>query len=52
MALKIQVSFKETKVEEIKMYNFVKEKGEIIGESGYIKSLIKKAMDEEAKVEQ
>ena len=44
--LRINLSFKNNE-HEVDMYNFVKEKGSIIGDSAYLKILIDKAMREE-----
>lgn len=44
--IRINLSFKNNK-QEIELYNFVTEKGEIMGVSSYIKTLIQKAMLEE-----
>ncbi|WFD09032.1 hypothetical protein [Tepidibacter hydrothermalis] len=49
MSVRIQVSFKEN-VDDLRLYNYVKEKGEIIGVSAYIKLLIKKDMEEDKKL--
>lgn len=44
MALRAQVSFKK---EEFELYTFLKGKSEIIGDSGYMKTLLKKEKDKE-----
>lgn len=43
---RINLSFKNTPY-EVELFNFVKEKGEIMGDSAYIKTLIHKALSEE-----
>lgn len=46
--IRINLSFKNNP-QEIELYNFVKEKGFLMGDSAYIKMLIQKAMLEEQK---
>lgn len=46
--IRINLSFKNNP-QEIELYNFVKQKGEIMGDSTYLKLLIQKAMLEEKK---
>ena len=50
MAVKVGISFKEN-VEELELYKFLKEKGEIMGESAYIKLLLQKEMQKEKATE-
>ena len=45
---RINLSFKNTPY-EIELYNFVKENGNIMGDSAYLKTLIEKAMTENKK---
>lgn len=49
MAIKITLSFKETHVSDIVLYNFLETESETIGKSAYIKSLLKEKMDEKNK---
>lgn len=44
--IRINLSFKNNP-QEIELFNFVKEKGNLMGDSAYIKMLIQKAMLEE-----
>jgi len=46
LAIRVGLSFKETK-EEKELYEFLKEKSEIIGESAYIKTLLQNEMQKE-----
>lgn len=45
-SLRIQISFKE-KLDDLEIYNWVEENSKIIGVSAFIKSVLKKAMDQE-----
>ncbi|MCT4584078.1 MAG: hypothetical protein N4A54_04050 [Peptostreptococcaceae bacterium] len=51
MAIRTTISFKEN-VEEISLYNFFKEKSQIIGESAYIKMLIHEAKKKEEMIQE
>ncbi|MDB2100797.1 MULTISPECIES: hypothetical protein [Clostridium] len=46
MAKKIGISFKDNEL-ETKIYNFLKEKSQLLGESAYIKQLILEKMQSE-----
>ena len=47
-SLKLQVSFKEN-ISDIELYNFILEKGKIMGISSYIKTLVAKDMESDNK---
>jgi len=47
MAKKIGISFKDNDLEN-EIYNFLKEKSKLLGESAYIKQLLLEKMQEEA----
>lgn len=48
--LRINLSFKNTPY-ELELYNFIKEKGNIMGDSAYIKMLVDRAMRDEKEKE-
>lgn len=45
---KIQVSFKEN-ISDLEIYNYILEKGKIMGISSYIKTLVSKDMENESR---
>lgn len=45
--MRAQISFKETCFEEVELYLFLKEKAKIMGNSAYMKILLKKEKDME-----
>lgn len=45
-SLIIQISFKE-RIDDIEIYNWIEEKSSVIGVSGFIKSVLKEAMEKE-----
>ena len=45
-SLRIQISFKE-RIDDIEIYNWIEDKSSVIGVSGFIKSVLKEAMDKE-----
>ena len=47
MAIKVTLSFKENSVNDIMLYDFLEKKGETIGKSAYIKSLLKEKLEQE-----
>lgn len=49
MAIKVTLSFKENSVNDVMLYDFLERKGETIGKSAYMKSLLKEKLDEEMK---
>lgn len=46
LAIRVGLSFKETK-EEKELYEFLKEKSKLMGESAYIKTLLQNEMQKE-----
>lgn len=46
MAVKVTLSFKDN-IDDITLYKYLEEKGKVVGKSGYIKTLLKEAMDKE-----
>ena len=49
MAIKVTLSFKENNINDVTLYDFLEKKGETIGKSAYIKSLLKEKLDQEIK---
>lgn len=48
MAVKVTLSFKDN-IDDITLYKFLEEKGKLVGKSGYIKTLLKEAMEQQEK---